>query len=140
MTKTSPDFQALRSEILARHKTSIQAHWDKDIEYFTTDVEEGYLSVSNGEIRRLTLGDIEEQFTDYLHNTTFSIYEDLQEPLVGFSADGSLAWLIARTRVAGVRKMEDGAVRNLDFTCAYLMLFERRGERWVRLGDVSTFK
>ena len=138
--ETNPDLEALKEEILALHKTSIQAHWDKDIDYFTHDVADGYLSVSNGEIHTHTPGEIETQFTKYLQNTTFSEYKDLREPLVRISSDGSMAWLIAQTKIIGVRKMEDGSVRDLDFTCAYVMLYERRDDRWVRLGDVSTFR
>ena len=44
------------------------------------------------------------------------------------------------TSFGTITTMDDGTIRDLDFTCAYIMLFERRGERWVRLGDVSTFK
>lgn len=138
--ETSPDFEALRAEILALHKRSIQAHWDKDIDYFTRDVADEYLSVSNAEIRTLTSEEIEAQFRSYLHNTTFTEYKDLREPLIGFSKDGSLAWMIAQIKVAGRRVMEDGAEWDLDFTCAYIMLYARKGERWIRLGDVSTFR
>ncbi len=138
--ETNLDFEGLRAEILALHEASIQAHWDKDVDYFTRDVVEGYFSVSNGDIHRRALVEIEAQFTGYLNNTIFTEYEDLREPLVGFSRDGSLAWLLAQTKIAGRRKMDDGTIREMDFTCAYIMLFERRGERWVRLGDVSTFR
>lgn len=48
--------------------------------------------------------------------------------------------MLAQTRVAGRCKMEDGSTRDLDFSCAYIMLFERQGEHWVRMGDVSIFK
>ena len=129
-----------KAQILAQHKKSIQAHWDKDVAYFTDDVAEGYLSVSNGEIHTRTIAEIEAQFTNYLDNTTFSEYEDIQEPIIRVSQDGTQAWMIAQTKVVGRRKMEDGTEVELDFICAYVMLLERRGDQWVRLGDVSTFK
>jgi hypothetical protein len=135
-----PDLQALKTEILACHQTSIDAHCNKDINYFIRDVADGYLSVSNGEIRIRTIEEIEAQFKDYLQNTTFTEYKDLCEPIVGVSNDGSMAWLIAQTKIAGNRRMDDGSELALDFTCAYIMLYEHRGDAWVRVGDISTFK
>ena len=137
---SSPDFEKLRSEILELHKTTIDAHWKKDINFFTKDISENYFSVGNGEIRHKTKKEITEQFTNYLNNTTFSEYRDLQEPIIGFSKDGSLAWSIVKVKIAGNRKMNDGAEREMDFVCAWITLYEKQGKKWIRLGEVSSFK
>ena len=138
--QASPDFDKLRSEILELHKTTIEAHWKKDIDFFTKDISENYFSVGNGEIRNKTKEEITEQFTNYLNNTTFSEYQDLQDPIIGFSKDGSLAWSIVKVKIAGNRKMNDGTERELDFTCAWITLYEKQGNKWIRLGEVSSFK
>jgi hypothetical protein len=64
----------------------------------------------------------------------------LREPIIGISQDGSLAWSIVQVKVAGRRKMEDGVEVKLNFICAWITLFERQGERWLRRGEVSSFK
>jgi len=134
------NLEALRAEILALHQTTIAAHWDKDVEFFTQGLSEHYLSVSNGEIRRPTVEEIRSQFSDYLPNTTFTEYRDLREPIIGFSQDGSLAWSIVQVKVAGTRRLEDGSERALDFVCAWITLYERQGDRWLRLAEISTFR
>ena len=136
----NPDFNKLRSEILDLHKTTIDAHWKKDISFFTKDISDNYFSVGNGEIQHKPKKEITEQFTNYLNNTTFSEYRDLQEPIIGFSKDGSLAWSIVKVKIAGNRKMNDGAERELDFTCAWITLYEKQEDKWIRLGEVSSFK
>ena len=138
--QSSPDFDSLRSEILDLHRTLIDAHWNKDIDFFTKDISQDYWSVGNGEIRRPTKEEITTQFTDYLNNTTFSEYRDLRDPIIGISKDGSMAWSIVEVKIAGKRRTDDGPERDLDFTCAWITLYERQDDTWIRLGEVSTFK
>jgi hypothetical protein len=138
--QSKPDMETLRSEILGLHKRMIAAHWKKDAGFFTGDISDHYFSVGDGEIRRPTGEEIAAEFADYLESTTFTEYRDLQEPIVGLSKDGSLAWSVVQVKVAGKRAAEDGTDRDLDFICAWITLYERQGKKWVRLGEVSSFK
>ena len=138
--QSPPDFDELKSEITALHEAEIKAHWNKDVDFLIRDISDEYLSVSNGEIHNQTVEEIKNSFTSYLNNTDFAEYKDLHEPIIGFSKDGSLAWAIFQVKVTGTRQMEDGSERSLDFTCAWMTLFERQDDRWIRLTDVSTFK
>ncbi len=136
----SPDFEALRLEILELHKATIDAHWQKNVDFFVKDMAKDYLFVQNGEIQRPQKDEITTKMSDYLNNTTFTEYRDLQEPIIGFSKDGSVAWSIVQVKVAGKRRMDDGTERDLDFTCAWITLYERQGDKWIRLAEVSNFK
>jgi hypothetical protein len=120
---TDPDFDKLRSEILEIHKQEIEAHLNKDVNFFVHNISENYVSVSKGEIRKPSIDEIRSQFSDYLNNTTFVEYRDLQEPIIEFSDDGSVAWSIVRVKVAGIRAMNDGTERELDFICAWITLY-----------------
>jgi len=135
-----PDFEAIRMEILNEHEKFIDAHLNKDVAYFTRNMAEDYVFVANGDIRKQTEGEIRSNFTGYLNNTTFTEYRDLQEPVIGFSKDGSIAWSIVKVKVAGKRKMDDGAEREFDVTYAWITLYEWRSDEWIRLTEVSTHK
>ena len=78
--------------------------------------------------------------SDYINNTTFYEYKDLQDPIIGFSDDYSTAWIICQLKVSGDRKLEYGTIRKIDFTCAWLTLYKRENDRWITLTEVSTFK
>ena len=130
----------LSQEILDLHKTEIDAHLKKDVDFFVQDISEDYLAVSGGEIRKPTLEETRLKFSNYLNNTVFAEYRDLCEPIIGFSKDGSLAWSIVQVKIVGRRTMDDGSERDLDFTCAWITLYERQDDKWMRLADVSTFK
>jgi len=130
----------LSQEILDLHKTEIDAHLKKDVDFFVQDISEDYLAVSGGEIRKPTLEETRLKFSNYLNNTVFAEYRDLCEPIIGFSKDGSLAWSIVQVKIVGRCTMDDGSERDLDFTCAWITLYERQDDKWMRLADVSTFK
>ncbi|UCD44528.1 MAG: nuclear transport factor 2 family protein [Candidatus Bathyarchaeota archaeon] len=139
MVEDSPDFEALRRQILDLHRATIEAHWNKDVDSLVRDISEDFISVSNGEIRRPTQEEIRSTFANYLNSTEFSEYRDLREPIVDFSDDGSVAWSVVKVKVAG-RTADGGSERDLDFTCAWITLYRRRGDRWMRVGEVSSFK
>ena len=138
--QSNPDFDVLRSQILNIHKSTIDAHWNKNIDFFTQDLSEDFISVINGEIRKPTKEEIRTNFSNYLENTTFIEYKDLQEPIIGFSKDGSIAWSIVQVKIAGKHSMDDGSERDMEFTCAWITLYERQGDKWIRLTELSNFK
>ena len=138
--QSSPDFEAMKAEILDIHEKFIEAHLEKNVDYFVQDLAEDYVFVARGEITHPTAEEIRSNMSDYLNNTKFSEYRYTQEPLVGFSKDGSLGWSIVRVKVAGNRTLDDGTERETDFICAWITLFERQDNKWIRLGEVSSFK
>jgi hypothetical protein len=138
--KQNPDFDKMKTEILDLHKAMIEAHMNKDVNFFVKDISDDYFSVGNGEIRYPTKDETTERFTNYLNNTTFTDYKDLQDPVIGFSEDGSSAWSIVQVQVAGTRTMDDGNDRDFDYTFAWITLYARQGDKWIRLGEVSNYK
>ena len=129
-----------KSEIRELHRNMIQAHWDKNIPWFTQDIAKNYMSIKNGDISYPTVEEIQDQFSNYLPNTTFSQYEDLMEPIIEVANDGSIAWSLVRVKIAGKRKMEDKTIADLDFTCAWITMYNHIGDKWIRKGEISTFR
>ncbi len=132
------DLEKYRQEILDLHRDAIRAHLEKDVGFFTRDLANDYFSVGNGSIRHPSKEEIDQQFSNYINNTEFTEYRDLEDPLIGFSDDGSLAWSIVRVRVAGERTVEADSIRRFDTTWAWITLYKREGNRWLRMGEVSS--
>jgi len=130
----------VKSEILTLHKALIDAHLNKDVDFFVQDLSEDYVSVSRGEILKPTIDEIRAGFSDYLNNTIFSEYSDLCEPIIGVSKDGSVGWSIVQVKVAGKRVMDDGSEAEFDDTWAWITLYEQQGDKWMRLVEVSNRK
>ena len=136
----SPDLEKDKAEILALHRAAIQAHLEKNVEFFVQDVSDNYVSVSRGEITHPTEEETRVRFTNYLHNTTFAEYQDLQDPIIHVSSDGTMAWSIVQVRIRGTRKMTDQSEVDFDTVSAWIMVYENVNGRWVRTANVSTFK
>ena len=137
--ENKPDFAVLKEEILALHKASLDAHLEKNIPFFTQNVSDKFISVSRGEINKPSKEETTTMFTNYLENTEFSVYRDLQEPIIGFSKDGSVAWSIVQVKVSGKQKINEEE-EYLDFISSWIMLYERQGDKWVKLVNASSFK
>ena len=140
LNKKNLDYELFREELLEHHRRSIQAHWDKDIEYLISDLSPEFFTISNAEIKHPTVEAQRDAFTDYLNHTTFKEYTDLMEPEIGFSDDASLAWMNVKVKVSGTRGNSDGSSDTVDFICAWLTLYSRVEDHWLRLGEVSTWK
>jgi len=136
--QTRPDIDNWKSEILDLHKKFIDDHLNKNIDSFIEDYAEDYIFVANGEISHRTKDVFKASFSDYLNSTTFLEYRDLEEPFIGFSKDGSLAWSIVKVKVAGSQNLKEGSQKDFDVTYAWITLYERQGDRWIRTVEVST--
>ena len=132
------DPEQARREILNLHESFIQAHLDKDAAFLAAPTADDYLSVARGEVTPMTASEVEAMLAPYLANTEFSHYEDLADPIIGVSDDGSMAWSIVQVRVAGTRTGDDDVSHSFDTCWAWLTLYRRDGEGWQRIADVST--
>ncbi len=135
-----PDFEKMRSEILALHKAMIDAHLKKDVDYIVDCFSDDFIFVANGNITTRTKEQHREIFNSYLSNTDFSEYKDVSDPVIRFSKDGSTAWSIVKVRVVDKRKSDDGSVKDRSIVYAWITIYERKDNKWVRTVEVSTNK
>jgi len=140
MSGSGRDQAELRQELLDYHQAFVDAHIDNRPAFMVQDLAEDYINVSRGDLLRQTKEEILEMFTAYLGSTTFTEYRVMEEPTLGFSKDRSVAWSIFRLKVAGTRVVEDGEDVTFDTIWGCLVLFERRGDRWVRIAEASNHK
>lgn len=135
-----PDKEELKKEILAIHHNLIKAHLEKNPEFFIQNMSDDFVSIKKGDILHPDKEEIQTSMTDYINNTTFTEYKDLQEPIIGLSDDGTVAWCIVQVLVQGERKLTDGTFREIDFTCAWMTLYRKTENGWVTEVEASTFK
>jgi hypothetical protein len=132
---TGVDLQKERQSLLEVHRQEIRAHFERDAAWIGSTTLEPFVSVSSGKIERSTAEELRTFFTGYFDGATYLQYEDAEPPIVRVSDDGSMGWLITRTRV---RRTQNGQERS--FVYAGIMTYEKRGGQWVRVANVSTFE
>ena len=136
--ETKNDFTMYRAELLELHRRTIEAHLEKDVEFLVSNVSEDLMSINNGVINYPTINEMRETFQEYLDNTEFTVYRNLSEPIIGFSNDGSIAWSSVQVRVEG-NTGQGNNKRKMGFTCAWITLYRRVQNSWIRFIEASSF-
>jgi hypothetical protein len=108
-------------EILRMHRAVLQA----------------YVMAGRGEITKPTKAERAARIGPYLSSTTFEEYKDLVEPIIRISKDGTMGWLVAQVKIAGVRVGENDEKSRIDSVWAWIELYEKRDGKWLRVGNVS---
>jgi len=129
-----------RESLLAAHREVLEAHRTGDLQAWLDGESDDYVLADRGEVSRPKKAERGAQIGPYLKRTRFTEYKDLIEPIVCISQDESLAWVVVQVGASGVQKRDDGTEGPIRFVSAWIELYEKRGERWLRVGNVSNFK
>lgn len=132
--------KSAEDELVKMHQELLQFHLNGDVEGWLATESEQYVVANRGEVTHPSKKDREARIKPYLKRTRFREYRDLIAPVVRVSSDGSLAWLIAQVKASGVQTSDDGKQAPIEFTSAWIELFEKKDGKWVRVGNVSNFK
>ncbi len=139
-TGSAVDLEKERAALLRLHKADREAHFRTDVELLQRSSPEEFISVSRGKIHRATKSDERKLFTEYFRGAKYYEWDDLEEPIVRVSRDGSMAWMITRVRVRRTQKDATGAEKEQKFVYAGIMTYEKQAGKWVRVANVSTFE
>lgn len=133
------DLEKEKSELLRLHKSDREAHFATDVEMLQRNSPEEFITVSGGNIYRIKKSEERKQFAEYFRGAKYQEWDDLEEPIIRVSNDGSMAWMITRLRVRRTQKSTAGVEKEEKFTYAGIMTYEKRNGKWIRVANVSTF-
>ncbi len=139
-TSTKDIIQQATQELLALHERDRHSHFATDADALVAPFDESIVDVRNGIVQYRTREEFRQGFTRYFKNTTYHEWDDLQPPIVQVSRDGSLGWVITRTKVHRVQVDETGSQKELEFIYAGITTYEKRDGQWVCTANVSTFE
>jgi hypothetical protein len=129
-----------KAELLRMHKAAREAHFKTDVGLLQKSSPEEFIAVSRGKIHRVRKADERKRFEEYFRGAKYYEWDDIEEPIVSVSKDGSMGWVITRIRVRRTQKDAAGAEQEEKFVYAGIMTFEKRDGKWVRVANVSTFE
>jgi hypothetical protein len=136
----SVDHEKEKAELLRLHKSDREAHFRTDVDLLQESAPEEFIAVSDGKIYRTTKADGRKRFAEYFRGAKYYEWDDVEEPIVRISKDGSMAWMITRVRVRRAQKDAAGKEQEQKFIYAGIMTYEKRAGRWMRVANVSTFE
>ena len=134
------DLEKEKAELLRLHRSGREAHFKTDVELLLANSPEEYVGVRAGKISRSTKAGARKMFTEYFRGAKYYEWDDLEEPIIRVSKDGSMAWMITRVRVRRVQKDKAGAEVEEKFVYAGLTTYEKQGGKWMRAANASTFE
>jgi hypothetical protein len=134
------DLEKERQTLLEMHQSDRQAHFERD-PYALLEVSlDTFISVSNAKITRGLKKDRITFFKNNFEGATYSKWDNLEEPIVRISSDGTLAWMIIRIEVSRTKKNENGDEVPEGFTYAGIMTYKKVNGKWMKEANVSTFE
>jgi hypothetical protein len=139
-TQLSVDHEKEKAELLRLHKSDREAHFKTDVDLLQESAPEEFIAVSDGKIHLTTKSDERKRFAEYFKGAKYYEWDDVEEPIVRISKDGSMAWMITRIRVRRTQKDAAGKEQEQKFIYAGIMTYEKRDGKWMRVANVSTFE
>ena len=127
-------------QLLRIHESDRRAHFESSAKRIMEHATDEFISVSDGRVQRTTRAEDLKFFAEYFKGAKYYEWDDLEPPIVRVSNDASMAWMIVRTRVRRVQTQSGGKATERRFVYAGIMVYEKKGARWVRVANVSTFE
>jgi hypothetical protein len=127
-------------QLLRIHESDRRAHFETNAKRIMEHASDEFISVSDGRVQRTTPAEDLKFFEEYFKGAKYYEWDDLEPPIVRVSNDASMAWMIVRTRVHRVQTHSGGETSERRFVYAGIMAYEKKGGRWARVANVSTFE
>jgi hypothetical protein len=134
---TSGDHSNARAELLALHKASLQAHFDGNWRWFGENIGDDYVLGYDGEIHRATREATNEMFQEYFSVTSFDAYDDVTEPLIHVSEDGTLGTVLVRVHVSSITNRGEESESRAESTWVWINTWAKVDGRWLLQSNVS---
>jgi hypothetical protein len=138
--QSPPDPARDRAELLRLHALDRKGHLRTDADLLAKGFADEMISVRDGEIHRVTKPDRRHMLAEYFRGARYQEWDDVEEPIVHVSDDGSLAWMITRVRVCRWQKDSSGVEREQKFVYAGITTYQKAKGRWMKVANVSTFE
>lgn len=127
------------AELLDLHKQERRAHFEHDANFFLAHIGYQLLDVRDGQVNRMSRGDVRAKFVEYFKNANFLAWDDVEPPIVRISTDGNTGSMIVRVRIVYTESDQSGKKTDQSTVGAWMSAYEKRNGTWVMTVVTSTF-
>jgi hypothetical protein len=117
-----------------------QAHFNADAELLVSTWADDFRSIDSGAVSRPSKRESVAGFQDYLSNSTFVAWDDIDPPIVRISGDGAMAYVIVTKRVVLRSRAAADTTAAEESTFAWLETWEKEEGAWKLKALASTRK
>lgn len=117
-----------------------KAHFEKNVDLFLSEFADSMLSVNKGKVSVATTEENRERIGQYFGRVEFVKWDDVAEPVIRFSDDGSLCYAIVQKQV--ILSLPDSLGRKISDTTdfAWASIYRKQKGEWKVECNVSTNK
>ena len=128
--KKNVNFSHEKEKILELHKAQRDYHFNKDSIAFANQLSENFISVNRGKISSPKKEETISRYHGYFSSVEFLKWDDVSDPIIKFSDDGSMAYTIVDKIVAVSRKDENGNSVEGKTHFAWTAIYKKYGDQW----------
>jgi hypothetical protein len=132
------DLASCRQELLEHSQRMRTAHLDGDVETILTSLAYPYTKIRNGEVWQPTESEDRQNFQNYLGSMDILRWDDLTDPIIVLSNDGSLATMTVRKHLVMVSRTSVDAEAAIEGIFAWQSTYRRTPEGWKQISDALT--
>lgn len=116
--------------ILKMHHSQREYHFNKDSIAFANQLSKNFISVNKGEISKPTKEVTISRYNNYFSSVEFVKWDDVSEPIIRFSDDGSMAYTIVDKVVRVAYKNENDSLVESETHFAWTAIYKKYGDEW----------
>ncbi|MEO1052277.1 MAG: nuclear transport factor 2 family protein [Bacteroidota bacterium] len=137
-TSSTFDYEQAKAEIYALHQAQRDFHFEKDSVAFANLLSPDFISVNRGSINHPTYQETLARNHRYFSSVRFLKWDDMAEPIIRFSNDGSLAYTIVdkQVEVASYDDLGEEVISQTHF--AWMAIYRKTDQGWKIESVVST--
>lgn len=124
------DISVEKNKILKLHNAQRDYHFNKDSIAFANQLSKNFISVNRGLISRPSIEETIVRYNGYFSSVEFIKWDDVTEPIIKFSDDGSLAYTIVDKIVTLTYKDQSGNTVRGETHFAWTAIYKKYGEQW----------
>lgn len=124
------DIEQARLEILELHHIQRQYHFEKQSEDFAKLLSENHISVNKGKISQPTFEENKTRFGKYFESVEFEKWDDIDEPIIRFSDDGTLAYTIVTKDVIVNYQTSDSTLVKEQTIFTWVAIYKKYNDQW----------
>ena len=117
-------------KILKLHNDQRDYHFKKDSIAFANQLSENFISVNKGKINTPKKNETISRYNGYFSTVEFLKWDDVSEPIVRFSKDGSMAYTIVDKIVIVTYKNQNGDIVEGKTHFAWTAIYKKYGTNW----------
>jgi len=117
-----------------------KAHFDRNVDLFLAEFADSMLSVNKGKVSVVTPEENRDRISKYFGSADFIKWDDVAEPVIRFSDDGSLCYAIIQKQVILSSPDSLGKKQQDTTGFAWASIYRKQKGKWRVECNVSTKK